>query len=84
MNKKLLNSWNYFINSSKKEADSWIIVSFIPYFRPLVFGILVTLFAFFTSCPSCLAKCKQTKHNYFCIFLTSSSKVTKNQKRKMG
>ena len=60
MNKKLLNSWNYFINSSKKEADSWIIVSFIPYFRTLVFGILVILFAFFTSCPSCLAKCKQS------------------------
>ena len=32
-------------------------VSFIPYFRLLVFRILVT-FRFFPFCPSCLAKCK--------------------------
>ena len=61
------------------------IVSFIPYFRLLVFGILVTLvawfsFQFFPSCPPCLAKCKQRLH----IFVTSSPKVTKNQKRKIG
>ena len=31
--------------------------------------------------PSCLAKCKQRLRN---IFVTSSSKVTINQKRKMG
>ena len=59
-------------------------VSFIPYFRLLVFGILVTLvvwFLFFPSCPSCLAKCKQRLSN---IFVTLLPKVTKNQKRKMG
>ena len=64
----------------------YVIVSFIPYFRLLVFGILVTLvawfsFHFFPSCPSCLAKCKQRLRN---IFVTSSPKVTKNKKRKMG
>jgi hypothetical protein len=53
-------------------------VSFIPYFRLLVFCILVTLAAlffspFFPFCRSCLAK----------YFITSSPKVTKNQKRKM-
>ena len=56
------------------------IVSFIPYFRLLVFGHFscVILFPFFPSCPSCLAKCKQRLRN---IFVTSSPKVTKNQKR---
>ena len=47
--------------------------SFIPYFRILVFGILVTLvawfsFSFFLSCPSCLAKCRQRLRNIF-VFL---------------
>ena len=36
---------------------------------------------FFPSCPSCLAKCKHRLRN---IFVTSSPKVTKNKKRKMG
>ena len=58
------------------------IILFIPYFRLLVFGILVTLvawfsFCFFPSCPSCLAKCKQRLCN---IFISSSPKVTKNEK----
>ena len=39
------------------------------------------LSVFFPSFPSCLAKCKQRLRN---IFVTSSPKVTKNQKRKMG
>ena len=62
-------------------------VSFIPYFRLLVFGILLILvalfcFRFFPSCPSsCLAKCKQRFHNIFAFLLP---KVTKNQKPKMG
>ena len=59
-----------------------IYVLFIPYFRLLVFGILVTLVAwfsfwFFPSGPSCLEKCKQRLRN---IFVTSLSKVTKNEK----
>ena len=42
----------------------YVFVSFIPYFHLLVFGILVTLVAWFSfrvflSCPSCLEKCKQ-------------------------
>ena len=54
-------------------------VSFISYFRLLVFSILVTLIAwisfhFFPSCPSCLAKCQQRLCNI------SSAKVTKNKK----
>ena len=58
------------------------IVSFIPYFRLLVFGILITLVAWFSFrfFPSCLAKCKQRLCN---IFVTLSPKVTKNQKWKM-
>ena len=61
-------------------------VLFIPYFCLLVFGILVNLVAwfsvrFFQSCPSCLTKCKQRLLN---IFVTSSSKVNKNQNWKMG
>ena len=58
-------------------------VSFIPYFRLLVFGILVTLvawfsFRFFPSCPSCpsILKIKW----FFCIVVSSSPKGTKNQK----
>ena len=49
-------------------------VLFIPYFRLLVFGSLVTLVAWFSlrffplSCPSCLAKSKQRLQN---IFVTS-------------
>ena len=62
---KIIKFMELFHKQLKKKADSWIIVSFIPYFRPLVFGILVTLFAFFMSCPSCLAKCKQIFHNIF-------------------
>ena len=47
-----------------------IYVSFILYFRLLVFGILVTLvlwfsFCFFLSCPSCLEKCNQRLCNIF-------------------
>ena len=61
-----------------------MIVSFIPYFRLLVFGILVTLvawfsFCFFLSCSSCLAKCKQRLHNIF-LFLWLTWPKTKNQK----
>ena len=57
--------------------------SHIP-FHLLVFGILVTLvawfsFHFFPSCPSYLAKCKQRLRN---IFVTSLPKVTINQKQK--
>ena len=49
----------------------------------LVFWFLVALVAWFSFCffPSCLAKCKQRLRN---IFVTSSPKVTKNQKRKMA
>ena len=53
--------------------NSWSYVSFIPYFHLLVFGILVTLvawfsFRFFPSCPFCFPKCKQRLHKIF-IFL---------------
>jgi hypothetical protein len=55
-------------------------VSFIPYFRLLVFGHFswVNFFlGFFPSYTSCLAKCEQRLRN---IFITLSPKVTKNQK----
>ena len=68
----LMKTWVY--------PNSSLSVLFIPYFCLLVFGILVTLvawfsFCFFLSCLSCLAKCKQRLRN---IFVTSSSKVTRN------
>ena len=45
----------------------------------------VILFPFFPSCPSCLEKCKQKLRNtHFCIFITSSPKVTKNKRQEMG
>ena len=54
----------------------------ITYFGKFVFGFLsLQLRDFlnfeFPSCPSCLAKCKQRLFN---IFVTSSPKVTKNEK----
>ena len=70
------------------EMKIYIHVSFIPYFCLLVFGILVTLVAWFSFhffifsfCPSCLAKSKQRLHN---IFICSLPKVTRNQIWKMG
>ena len=45
------------------------------------FSCVIFFPVFFPSCPSCLAKCKQRFGN---IFVTSSPKVTKNQKPKMG
>ena len=62
-------------------------VSFIPYFCLFVFGILITLvpwfsFCFFSSCPSCLAKCKQrllTISN-FCNFICQKWPNPKNEK----
>ena len=58
-----------------------IIVLFILYFCLLVFGILVTLvawfsFFFFPSCPSCLAKCKQM-FSYFHNFVGKSDQKPK-------
>ena len=55
-------------------------VSFIPYFRLLVFGILVTLvawfsFRFFSVLP--ILPCKIRNAYYFCNFVT---KMTKNEK----
>ena len=41
----------------KRNIFSYIIVSFIPYFRRLVFSILVTLVC--SVFPPCLEKCKQ-------------------------
>ena len=81
MSKKILNHLMYILGASNATF-----VSFTPYFRLLVFGILVTLvawfsFRFFPSSPSCLAKCKQRLRN---IFLTLLPKVTKNKKWKMG
>ena len=64
-------------------------VSFIPYFRCFVFGILVTFvvfccvtfFPFFLSCPSCLKKCKQR----ICAILYFHNLVAKSDKKqKMG
>ena len=62
-------------------------VSFIPYFHILVFGILVTLVAWFSFCFFCLAHLalQNVNKDYLCnIFVTSLPKVTKSQKRIMG
>ena len=57
---------------------------FIPYFHLLVFGILVTLVAWFflVFFPSCLAKCKQRLHNIFVFSWLCRQKwpKTKNEK----
>ena len=44
------------------------------------FSCVIFFQAFFPSCPSCLAKCKQRSRN---IFVTLLPKVNKNQKRKV-
>ena len=48
---------------------------YFGHFNGMIFFLL------FPSFPSCLAKCKQRLHD---IFITSSPKVTKNQRQKMG
>ena len=78
---RVCNVWVMFI---------WLLVnvSFIPYFRILVFGILVTLVAWFSFRFFRLAHLalQNVNKDYIVLlyFITSSPKVTKNQKRKMG
>ena len=63
---KIINFPVFQINSAYRcwNIFSLTHVSFIPYFRLLVFGIIVTLvawfsFPYFPSCPYCLVICKQ-------------------------
>ena len=66
-------------------AFQWLLscVLFIPCFRLLVFGILVTLVAWLSFCFFCLAHLAlQNVNKDFCIFLTSTPKVTKNKNEK--
>ena len=72
-------------NSQKKKSHlmQLTFVLIIPYFCLVVFGILVTLaawfsFCFFPSCPSYLAKRKQRLRNIFIV------KSDQKPKRKMG
>ena len=85
-----LSLFNYNVkNVIEKFRGQWILVwlsriigifltlnvSFIPYFRLLVFGHFscVIFFPFFPSCPSCFAKCKKRLCNYyFCNFITKN------------
>ena len=61
----------------KRNIFSDIIVSFIPYFRRLVFSILVTLVC--SVFPPCLEKCKQRLCDIF-IFSCQKWPKTKNEK----
>ena len=68
----------YSYNLQNKCTKSLLYVSFIPYFRLLVFGIFrhlscMIFFPFFPSHPSCLTKCKQELGNNF-VFSPSDHK----------
>ena len=70
--------FSYSYNLQNKCTKSLLYVSFIPYFRLLVFGIFCHLscmifFPFFPSHPSCLTKCKQELGNNF-VFSPSDHK----------
>ena len=79
----------FFLHKRRTFLEYFMVFTYvwiIPYFRLLVFGILVTLVCdllsvFFSSFLSGHAKSKQRLHN---IFVTSLPKVIKNQNRKMG
>ena len=82
MSCSFLNPWNLL-----KRFFSITIVSFIPYFRLLVCGILVTSvawFSFFQFCPSCVVKCKQRLINIFVFSYLRRQKLPKTKNEKWG